>query len=73
MSPLATINSSVTIRKDIVPVDTSLLFQRIIQQLDIGTADLQDYFQYELVLIPTALFTEKGMKKTNKAVIYSFQ
>lgn len=69
--PLATINSSVTIREDIVPVDTTLLFQRIIHTLDTSTADLQDYFQYELAPMPPALFTEQGMRKTNKAAMYS--
>ena len=69
--PLAIINSSVTIRKDIVPVDTTLLFQRIIHTLDTSNADLQDYFQYELAPMPPALFTEQGMRKTNKAAMYS--
>lgn len=67
---LATINSSVTIREDIVPVDTTLLFQRIIHTLD-SADDLQEYFEYELTPMPPALFTEQGMRKTNKAAVYS--
>ena len=68
--PLATMNSSVTIREEIVPVDTTLLFQRIIHTID-SADDLQDYFEYELAPMPPALFTEQGMRKTNKAAMYS--
>ena len=65
---LATVDSSVTIREDIIPVDTTL-FQRMLDTLE-SDDDLQAYFVYELAPASPAVFTEQDVRKTNKSEIY---
>jgi len=57
---------SIRIRDDIIPIDPSLLFQRIM--LKVKTDDeLKECFKYELSPIPLSLFDEAGhMKKNTK-------
>ena len=61
--PLLSIRSSVKPRK--VSIDPLLLFQRICLNKKFDE-HLCEYLQYELSPYPLALFTEAGMRKTNK-------
>lgn len=67
---LANVNSNMRVHGTTVPVNTNLLFQRILSVLK-NEDDLYQYFRYELAPMPTSLFDERGLRKTNKAALYS--
>ncbi|KAF2879998.1 hypothetical protein ILUMI_26174 [Ignelater luminosus] len=63
--------STATVSKDIIEVDTSQLFQKILCTIH-SHNDLRDGFKYELATIPMSLFEKSGfMRKTKKSALYS--
>lgn len=67
--PLSAVSSSIKIADDVIPIDPTLLYQRITfakQSQD----DLKKYFAYELSPYPLSLFNEVGMRKSNKSAMY---
>ncbi|CAH1155651.1 unnamed protein product [Phaedon cochleariae] len=68
--PLRAVNSSLNIQNEVVPVDPSLIFQRITIAKK-TEQDLQQYFHFELAPYPLSLFDEIGMRKTKKSSLYN--
>ncbi|KYN00649.1 hypothetical protein ALC62_08572 [Cyphomyrmex costatus] len=67
--PLLSVRSCVKVHDCKIPIDPLLLFQRICLNKKFNE-QLCEYLQYELSPYPLALFTEVGMRKTNKASVY---
>lgn len=69
--PLGIMTSSIKIRDELIPIDPLLLFQRIsiMKQNDV---ELKTCFNYELSPYPLSLFSEGGMRKTKKSVLYDY-
>ncbi|XP_072153362.1 uncharacterized protein [Bemisia tabaci] len=62
-------NSGLKIHDTIVPIDTNLLYQRIMKTVRSDT-ELENYFNYELSPIPQALFDSHGMRKGTNSTLY---
>lgn len=67
--PLLTVNSKMKIHDEVVPIDPSLLFQRICVSRNFDT-DVASFFKFELAPYPLSLFDEGGMRKTQKASFF---
>lgn len=68
--PLSTVNSSVKVRDEDIPVDTMHLFHRILCVIK-SDEEFAPYLHYELAPRPLFLFDEISMRKTEKSVMYS--
>ncbi|KAG0720612.1 hypothetical protein GWK47_048171 [Chionoecetes opilio] len=68
--PLGTVNNSVKVRDEVIPVNTMQLFNRIICVVK-SDADFASHLEYELAPRPLSLFDEISMRKTEKSVMYS--
>lgn len=68
--PLGAMSSGIKIHDTIVPIDTNLLYQRILSTTT-NFEDLRECFKYELSPVPQTLFDEFGMRKTVKSSLYS--
>src|SRR6218665_3713190 len=67
---LASLDKKVKVSRKAAIADNSLLFNRLLVIMSrLKTTDLEKYFQYELTTVPTALFTDHGMRKTNNAAL----
>jgi hypothetical protein len=67
---LASLAKKMKVSQTNAVADNSLLFNRLLVIMSrLKTTDLEIYFQYELTTVPTALFTDHGMRKTNKAAL----
>lgn len=69
--PLSALNWSLKTHEIVIPVDTNLLYQRIIKTMHDET-ELMKCFQYELSPFPQTLFDERGMRKGVKSALDSF-
>lgn len=67
---LASTSSSIKVHDDLIPVDTNLLFQRIICFTK-DEDELKSCFSYELAPFPPSLFHGSQMRKTQKSTLYS--
>ena len=73
----AKIKSLVNLKKVIkidqqnVHVDPLVLFTRLVMLLE-RTDDMSTYFWYELTPVPTSLFKELSMRKSNKAALADY-
>ncbi|CAH2989439.1 unnamed protein product [Chilo suppressalis] len=67
---LSTVNTSITIDESPVPIDPLLLFQRMCITKNSET-DLKIFLAYELAPFPLSLFTEEGMRKGTKSLLYN--
>ena len=66
-----TASNSVKVDKDVIQVDTTELFQRILCTVH-SPDDLRDCFKYELATVPTSLFYSSGlMRKTKNSSVYN--
>lgn len=68
--PLGAINCGVKINDVSFPIDTNLLYQRIISTFR-EDDDLEEYFQFEPSPVPQKLYDDLGMKKTTKSALYT--
>lgn len=69
--PLSIMTSKVNITRKDIPVDPTLLFQRI-SLTDKSEHSLQHILGFELAPYPMSLFDENGMRKNKKSVLYDF-
>lgn len=69
VTQLSSVNSSCKIRGNIIQVDTTQLFQRIICTVRLDE-ELQNCFSHELAAFPMSLFDHAGMRKTAKSSLY---
>ncbi|KAG5886900.1 hypothetical protein JTB14_003801 [Gonioctena quinquepunctata] len=67
---LSAVNTSITIDESPVPIDPLLLFQRMCITKNSET-DLKKFLAYELAPFPLSLFTEEGMRKGTKSLLYN--
>lgn len=67
--PLSAVSSSVKIYDAVVPIDPTLLYQRI-SFMKQSAEDLKKYLSYELSPFPLSLFDEIGMRKSKKSALY---
>ena len=65
---LASVNSSIVVHEEEVPVSQEQLFNRIVCLLD-GTTDLPSFLKYELAPRPPSLFDHVSMRRTAKAAL----
>ena len=68
---LLCLKKGVTIDQQTVHVDPLVLFTRLVMLLE-RSYDMSTYFQYELTPVPTSLFKEHLMRKSNKAALADF-
>ena len=68
MKTLLNLKKGVKIEGNTVHVDPTILFSRLLIQVE-WSEDMKAYFSYELTQIPTSLFKEREMRKTNKALL----
>ena len=67
---LLNLKKGVKIGGDTVHVDPTIPFSRLLIQVE-RSEDMKAYFSYELTQIPTSLFKDREMRKTNKAYLTS--
>ena len=58
----------ITIENQVIHIDPSMLFTRLIVLLE-RSERMEDYFQFELTPMPTSLFKDGMMRKSNKAAL----
>jgi hypothetical protein len=61
--------TSIFIRDDIIPIDTLLLFQRIMLKVK-SDEEIKEYFKYELAPMPLSLFNKMGQMRKTKNQYY---
>lgn len=66
---LKSIQSSVNIHNEIIPLDPLLLFQRLCANITDKT-DMKKYLEYELSPFPLSIFTETGFRKNTKSELF---
>ena len=66
---LKSVNSSLKIQEEIVPIDPMFIFQRICVARK-SDDELKDYMRYELAPYPTSMFYEGVFRKTDKSKLY---
>ncbi|KYM94341.1 hypothetical protein ALC62_15043 [Cyphomyrmex costatus] len=70
VQPLSIMTSKIKIDSKDVPIDPTLLFQRIcLMKKD--DDELKGFFQYELAPYPLSMFDENGMRKNTKSDFYN--
>lgn len=70
VKPMSSTIASVRVDDDIIHVDSTQLFQRIICTVKVPQ-ELEDSFSYELATVPLSIFDEAGlMRKTRKSAFY---
>ena len=68
--PISTLDKTASISTKSVTADNQVLFNRLLVTMTrLKPENLQEYFKYELTTVPTALFTDHGLRKTNKATL----
>lgn len=67
--PLSTVTRSVTIREEVIPVDTRQLFNRLVWVIQNREGDLIESLKYELAPRPPALFDDVSLRKTAKSAL----
>ncbi|KYN50606.1 hypothetical protein ALC57_11709 [Trachymyrmex cornetzi] len=69
VQPLSIMTSKIKINDKDVPIDPTLLFQRmcLVKKDDV---ELKNFFQYELAPYPLSIFDENGMRKNVKSDFY---
>ena len=67
--PLIAATSTIKINDDIIPIDPTLLFQRISLSLE-GPQNLKEYMHFELAPYPLTLFDQGTLRKTEKSKLY---
>lgn len=65
----ASLNSSIKVYNEVIPIDPLLLFQRI-SFTKKSDEELRDYLKYELAPYPLSIFNELGMRKSQKSLMY---
>ncbi|XP_031784033.1 uncharacterized protein LOC116417072 [Nasonia vitripennis] len=68
---LQTVQSSVKVNKETIPIDPLLLFQRLCVNID-SKSDMEKYVKFELAPFPLSLFTENGFRKNVKSQMFDF-
>ena len=63
---LIKLNKPVILGNEKVHIDPTSLFSRLILIVE-RSSNIEPYFQYELAQMPTALFTDYNMRKSNKS------
>ena len=63
---LATLQNGIKIGDEKVHVDSHILFVRLMVQIE-RSENTKQYFEYKLTQIPTALFKDSKMRKSNKS------
>ena len=66
---LASVNQSIKIHDDVIPINTMQIFNRIVCVVN-SEEELEQCLQYELAPVPLSLFDEFSMRKTQKAILY---
>lgn len=67
--PIVSINSGVKLGDTVIPINPTLLFQRI-SYAKKSSKQFEEYFQHELAPYPLSLFDNVGMRKTIKSALY---
>lgn len=67
--PLSSVTTSIKVDSSPVPINPLLLFQRTCIAKNFET-DLKHFLAYELAPFPLSLFTEEGMRKGTKTLLY---
>ena len=62
------LKKGITIENQVIHIDPSMLFTRLIVLLE-RSERMEDYFQFELTPMPTSLFKDGMMRKSNKAAL----
>ena len=63
---LATLVNGVKLDDEVVHINPNVLFSRLIVQVE-RSESMKSYFEYELTQIPTALFKDSKMRKSDKS------